>query len=343
MAYSSGPASATPSQLATECDTPYGRRVSETETTESAESVADFRRVTFDVPGGSVAGLAFGRHTPNPDIVFLHATGFNARTYRTLLAPLGEKFHVLALDARGHGRTQLPDGVFGYTSWRRHRDDVIAVLENFTAPVTLAGHSMGGTVSLLVAGRRTDLVCGLALIDPVILPDAGYAVFELPLAPLIQRYSIPLARGALRRRRRFASREEAVAALTGRGAFKSFSAETIEDYVADGLVEDGKGGFRLACRPVFEAATFCAHRHNPWSALRRVTDPLVLLRAERGSTVSVASMHRVAAIKPDARVATVEGAGHMLPIERPDRARAAIETATLMARAGRRYHDALLE
>jgi pimeloyl-ACP methyl ester carboxylesterase len=299
--------------------------------------------VSYDVPGGRVAGLSFGRDTPNPDIVFLHATGFNARTYHTLLAPLGDKFHVLALDARGHGRTQLPDGVFGYTSWRRHRDDVIAVLEHFTAPVTLAGHSMGGTVSLLVAGRRTDLVCGLALLDPVILPDAGYAMFELPLAPLIQRYTIPLARGALKRRNRFASREEAVAALTGRGAFKSFSPEMIEDYVADGLVEDGKGGFRLACRPVFEAATFCAHRHNPWAALRKVTDPLVLLRAERRSTVSEAAMHRIAAIKADSRVATVEGAGHMLPMERPDRARAAIETAALMARAGRKYHDALLE
>jgi hypothetical protein len=33
----------------------------------------------------------------------------------------------------------------------------------------------------------------------------------------------------------------------------------------------------------------------------------------------------------------------MLPMERPDRARAAIETATLMAKAGRKYHDADLE
>jgi pimeloyl-ACP methyl ester carboxylesterase len=317
--------------------------VTETETTESAEAAADFRRVTYDIPGGRMAGLAFGRDTPNPDIVFLHATGFNARTYRTLLAPLGDKFHVLALDARGHGLTQLPAGVFGYTSWRRHRDDLIAVLEHFSAPVTLAGHSMGGTVSLLAAGKRTDLVCGLALLDPVILPDAGYAMFELPLAPLIQRHAMPLARGALNRRARFDSREEALAAFSGRGVFKSFPPEVIADYVADGLVEEAGGGLRLACRPVFEAATYCAQRHDPWSALRKVTDPLVLLRAERNSTVSEAAMHRVAAIKPDARVATVEAAGHMLPMERPDRARAAMETAAMLGRAGRKYHDALLE
>lgn len=300
-----------------------------------------FRRVSYDVPGGRMAGIAFGAATPNPDIVFLHATGFNARTYRALLQPLGDRFHVQALDARGHGRTELPDGVFGYTSWRRHVDDLIAVLEHFTAPVTLAGHSMGATVSLLAAGKRTDLVAGLALLDPVVLPAAGYAMSELPLAPLMQRYSMPLARGALNRRDRFESREAAAAAFAGRGVFKSFPAEMIEDYVGDGLVEDGKGGFRLACRPMFEAATYCAQRHDPWEALRRVSDPMVLLRAERNSTISEAAVHRVAAIKADARIATVEGAGHMLPMERPDRARAAVESAALMARQGRKFHDAL--
>lgn len=154
---------------------------------------------------------------------------------------------------------------------------------------------------------------------------------------------MPLARGAAGRRARFESREAALAALTGRGVFKAFSEEVIADYVGDGLVDDERGGFKLACSPKFEAATYCAQRHDPWEALRKITDPLVLLRADRNSTISEPAMHRVAAIKPDARVATVEGAGHMLPMERPDRARAAIETATLMAKAGRKYHDAELE
>lgn len=300
-----------------------------------------FRRLSFDLPDGKVTGIAFGAETPNPDIVFLHATSFNARTYRSLLAPLGDRFHVWALDARGHGLTTLPARTFGYTSWRRHRDDLIAVLENHTsAPVTLAGHSMGATVSLLVAGKRNDLVSGLALLEPVILPASAYAFAQMPLGPTMMRAQ-PLARGARARRNTFADRASAVEAFTGRGVFKTFSREVIEDYVADGLVDDGKGGLKLACRPAFEAATYCAQRHDPWGALRKVTDPLVLLRAERGSTITEASMHRVASIKADARVATVEGAGHMLPMERPDRARAAIESAALMAQAGRKYHSGL--
>ncbi|MBY0563353.1 MAG: alpha/beta hydrolase [Hyphomonadaceae bacterium] len=306
-----------------------------------SESAEPFRRVSFDVPGGRMAGIAFGAATPNPDIVFLHATGFNARTYRALLQPLGDSFHVLAIDFRGHGRTELPAKLFGYDSWRPHRDDVIALIErHFTAPVTLAGHSLGGTVGLLVAGKRPDLTAGLALIDPVILPPAAYAYFQMPLGPLLSRWTMPIARVAGKRRPRFADRVEAVAAYKGRGVFAAFTDEMLEDYAVDGFVEDG-GGVRLVCTPAYERATFAAQRNDVWGALRKVTDPLVLLRAERESTIPIAAMHRFAAIKPDARIATVEGAGHMLPMERPDRVRSAIESATLMGKAGRRYHDVL--
>jgi hypothetical protein len=51
-----------------------------------ALATTELRRVTFEIPGGRMAGIAFGAEKPTPDIVFLHATGFNAHTYRALLA-----------------------------------------------------------------------------------------------------------------------------------------------------------------------------------------------------------------------------------------------------------------
>lgn len=319
------------------------RRVTESSTPAEAAPAENFRRVSYELPKGRMAGIAFGVASANPDIVFLHATGFNARTYRNLLAPIGDRLHVQALDLRGHGLTTLPAHTFGYTSWRRHRDDLITLLEkHFTAPVTLAGHSMGATVSLLTAAKRPDLVNAIALIEPVIMPATWYAINELPLGPLIMRYAFPLARGAAARRNQFPDREVAVRAFTGRGIFKTFPPESVADYVADGLVPDERhGGFKLACSPRYEAATFTAQRHNPWVALHRVSCPLVLIRAEHHSTISLAAMHRVAALRADARVATVEGASHMLPIERPDRARAAIEAAALLGRGGRRFREDL--
>lgn len=290
-----------------------------------------FRRVSFELKAGRMAGLAWGDATRPPDILFLHATGFNARTYSTLLAPLGERFHVLAVDLRGHGQSMLPAHTFGYGSWNRHRDDVIELIEgHIGTPLTLAGHSMGATVSLLTAGRRPDLARGVAMIDPVIVASSMYSFAQLPGAPLWWSVMFPIARGASRRRSAFASKEAAVAALTGKGVFKSFKPEQLADYVGDGF-NDAVGGVKLACTPAYEARTFAAMRHDPWAALPKAPPPLVILRAEIRSTTPPGAAARIAELRPDARIATVDGATHMLPIERPDRARAAIETAALMA------------
>ncbi len=297
-----------------------------------SETADDLRRQRFALPDGEMHAIAFGDVSRPIDVIFLHATGLNARTYARLLTPLGERFHVLALDLRGHGRTHLPPKLWGYESWNRHRDDVIAFMDaHVKTPVTFAGHSMGATTSLLVSGRRPDLVCSLALIDPVIMPEARYRMLDMPFGTLSMR-NTPIARGAKRRRSHFATREEAIAALTGRGFFKTFPPEVLADYVGDGFVEDPNGGVRLACTPAYEAATFSAQRHDPWRALQSFAGPIVIVRAEIGSTCPPSVAQRIRELRPATRVAVVEGATHALPMERPDRVRAAIETAALMAR-----------
>lgn len=299
-----------------------------------------FRRVSYDLRDGAMAGIAFGDPRRTPDILFLHATGLNARAYRALLAPLGERLHVVALDFRGHGRSTLKPGRFAYASWRRHRDDVIALLEkHFDKPVTLAGHSMGGTVSLLAAGKRPDLVNGLVLVDPVIFPPPVYALMALPGAALLNRAFMPIARKAADRRRRFPNRAAAVKAFTGRGFFKTFPPEMLEDYVADGLVDTPSGQVKLACSPSYEAATFAAQRNDPWGAAKRAPGPIVILRAERRSTFPPSAAQHFGAVRPDARLAVVDGSSHALPMERPDRVRAAIESAALMAGQARQSND----
>ncbi len=287
-----------------------------------------------------MAGIAIGDPARAPDILFLHATGLNALTYRTLIEPLGERYHVVAVDLRGHGRTTLPAPTLHYGSWQRHRNDVIELItRHFGAALTLVGHSMGGTVSALVAGARTDLVRGICLIEPVIFPPLLSAQFYIPGAPLAATVFSPLSRGARRRRARFASKEDAFAALKGRGFFKSWPDEILEDYVEDGFVKDPKGGVRLACTREYEARTFAAHRYDVWGALGRAPGPVVVLGAEFSSSVYPLARKRLEHIRPDIRMAVVEGSSHALPMEKPDRVRAAIESAVMMAHGRDRFVD----
>ncbi|MFN7055561.1 alpha/beta fold hydrolase, partial [Hyphomonas sp.] len=220
--------------------------------------------------GGEMAGIEFGDPVKPFAAIWLHATGFNAMTYQSMLAPLGLRARVGALDLRGHGRTTMPKKG-GMASWNRYRDDVIEFLEK-EAPqgVVLCGHSMGGCVALLVAGKRPDLVKGLVLADPVILSRTAYFwnhVFP-PVSWLFMRNK--MAARARKRRSVFDSFRAALDSYTGRGAFQSWREPFLADYLLDGLdrVDNGppdaeEQRWGLTCAPKWEAKTFRAQRNAP--------------------------------------------------------------------------------
>ncbi|MEQ1784836.1 MAG: alpha/beta hydrolase, partial [Hyphomonadaceae bacterium] len=286
------------------------------------------RRFRVELKDGEASGIAFGDPVRPIDVLFLHATGFNAITYQSILEPLGARMHAAAVDMRGHGRSRLPANPRKLKSWNKFRDDVIQILEK-TAPegAVLGGHSMGGTVALLVAGKRPDLVKGLVLVDPVLMRRTMYRVYNIPIFNmLIQKNA--LAKGALRRRRDFVSPAEAADQLRGRGAFKTWRAPFLDDYVVDGVLRQDNGSYSLSCTPEWESAVFSAHRYRPWAAVRRLRKkriPIVLLQADKESTSSPDTDARIHKIRPDAAVTRVPGTTHFIPMERPYVVRDALE------------------
>jgi pimeloyl-ACP methyl ester carboxylesterase len=193
--------------------------------------------------------------------------------------------------------------------------------------VVLAGHSMGGTVSLLTAAEHPERVKGLVLLDPVIMPWLAMLYAQAPWTSGQLWKRLPMVQGALRRRAVFDSREAAFAAYKGRGAFKTWPETMLADYVAGGLAERSDGQVELACAPAWEASNYAAQAHNPWRAVRQVTAPVRILKAETHSTFRAGS--GFAPRGRDVRIETVPGTSHFLPMERPDLARDALfEMAT---------------
>jgi pimeloyl-ACP methyl ester carboxylesterase len=272
--------------------------------------------------GSEIAALEYGPPSRGLDILFLHANGFNARTYRQALAPLGATLRVLAVDMRGHGRTNLPTSIEGH-AWRIYADDLLALLTALgEVPRVLAGHSMGGTTALLAAPHLIKLhATALVLFDPVVAPKAAY---ENDGAP---DWNQPLAQGALRRKSIFTSRAEATAAYRGRGAFKTWPDAMLDDYLEDGLRLDSNGGLTLACAPKWEAVNFaCYASSNPHSGLAGAGATVRVLRAEHGSTCSLTESD-APHYGPRLRVENVPGCTHFLPMERPDLVQDALRNA----------------
>ena len=119
----------------------------------------------IDLPsrGGAMAALDLGPANRPVDVIFSHANGFNGRTYRSILGPLAANLRILAIDLRGHGATTLPATIEGREGWPQFRDDLLALTAAVAdGPVVLAGHSMGGTSSLLAAAAEPGRVKALA-------------------------------------------------------------------------------------------------------------------------------------------------------------------------------------
>jgi pimeloyl-ACP methyl ester carboxylesterase len=283
---------------------------------------SDFTRRMIAVPDGEVAVLDFGDPGRPVDIIFSIGNGFNALCHRQALAPLADRMRIIAVDQRGHGLTRLPIHPEGRRDWRDLSRDLAVLMEalRLDRPVILAGHSMGGTISLMTAETLGGAVKSVIAIDPVLgsRPEKPEA-----FPPHLQN----LIAGTLRRRTTYDSRAAAFAAYKGRGVFATWPDEVLSDYIEDGM-RDTADGVTLTCSPAWEASNYAAQGQDGRAILLAAALPVQVLKAQIASTCNVSVEE--AAANPNLRIDLVEGATHCLPMERPD----LVQQAVLDAVAG---------
>ncbi len=99
-------------------------------------------------------------------VVFVHSLAGNSTHWTAQLEHLRPSRRVVALDLRGHGRSEPPRDS-NYTI-AAIAGDIAAVVDTLRLDrFVLVGHSMGGGVALTYAGNHPDRVAGLALLDPI--------------------------------------------------------------------------------------------------------------------------------------------------------------------------------
>lgn len=259
-------------------------------------------------------GMMAAWRWPNPGapiLVFAHANGFNGEAYRQMLGKVADRFEIIAPDLRGHGRTTLPADPATHKSWDVYARDLLALYDRLDRrPALLAGHSMGGSSTLLAAAQMRDAP-PLALVEPVVLPPALYLMARSPLWPFMKGAAIKPAATARKRSNGWPDRDAVISRYQSRPTFARWSDGVLEDYLEDGLVELDDG-VRLACDPNWEAANFEGQAHDLLRAARRIGDTVQVLKANKGSTVINAS----GLVARGVRLESVEG-GHLIPMEAP--------------------------
>lgn len=236
---------------------------------------------------------------------------------------IGKVSGLTAFDHRGHGvseRGRIP------VSWWELALDVEAVLGRLGGAVIGVGHSMGATTLVMAEAIRPGRFAGLVLIEPIIIPLPAH------------RADHPIVAGARKRRRHFASAEEARAKLTAKPPLSLWVPEAVDGYLEGGLVADDNG-VRLACDPEFEAEIYtAAAAHGLIGWLDRVKVPVTVIAGADSTSYPLEWAKHLAGEFQQGRLEPVAEADHFIPMTHPELVVAAIaEMVDQVEPATRRY------
>jgi len=232
-----------------------------------------------------------------PPVVFLHAGG-GLVPEDPLLAGLARSHTVLAPVAPGFADVADLDEVRDVHELAMHYDDLLEALGLDAPPVI--GHSFGGMVAAELASHYPRRVSRLVLLAPVGLWNDAYPVADVFAA------LPPELPGLL-----FAD--------TSHPAAQAMLAQQAGEPDVEALVPVVRGMTALAkfMWPIPDRGLS--------RRLRRIAAPTLVVWGDCDAIVPAAYADDFVAGIADARKLVLEGAGHMVPVERADEVLAAIE------------------
>jgi pimeloyl-ACP methyl ester carboxylesterase len=207
-----------------------------------------------------------------------------------------EGLRVIALDFRGHGLSRHSDS-YRYVDYERDLEAIVTGLG--LEDITLAGHSLGGYVALRAA-TRTDRISAALAIDV----KSDWTAADAELA---ERSRSPAQRIE-------PGREVVVDRL-----LRTLNPVTFTDSELDELIprsiEAVDGGWRFRWdRRVLDTGPV-----DPYSFLPDVRSNVVVMAGSESDVMPPDAAERFTAAIPDARLEIVDGVGHHVELQAPDR------------------------
>ena len=245
-------------------------------------------------------------------IVFSHANGFPASTYRQLFeAWRAAGFSVHAIEKFGHDETYPVTN-----NWPHLRSELIQFIEREVGgPAWLVGHSLGGYLSAMAASRRPELALGVVLLDSPILAGWKARVLQVAKATGLGERLSP-GHVSKRRRQEWANADAAFEHFAAKPAFARWAPGVLRDYIAAGTETRG-GVQRLAFERDVETAIYNALPHHLSRVLRAHPPhcPMALVRGTESREMQQVGLHATERLA-QGRVSAMVGT-HLFPMERP--------------------------
>ena len=233
-----------------------------------------------------------------PPLVLLHGIDRIAHTFDHLAPRFTSRFHVIAMDLRGHGDS-------GWDPQGRYLvEDHVGDLEGLVRALglrnlTLWGNSTGGRVVQVFAGLHPDQVAA------VIAEDVG------PERP--RSIADAYARRVKQEENGWASAEELLAQM--RAATQPLPAAVLEPYVRYGTKRRDDGRLVWKRDPNLVKGFV---ETELWRSVRGIKAPILYVLGGRSTIVPAATQEELKKVLPQVRIVTMPGLGHYPSDEKPE-------------------------
>jgi pimeloyl-ACP methyl ester carboxylesterase len=252
---------------------------------------------TIAVNGVRLHALEWG--TPGrPALCFLHGGSAHAHWFDLVAPAFADRYHVIALDQRGHGESDWASPPAYATE--DFAADLRGLMQTLAWPrAVVVGHSMGGHNALAFAAWHPQRVRGLVVVD--------------------SRPSIPEERLQRLRQRGYRSLRPHPTRAAAVAAFRLLPPDTTADpallaHLAGAGVVQRDGGWVYRFDPESNRTRRPA---DIWGLLERIVAPTLIVRGESSPILSRELAERMRAGIPQAAVVEIPGTHHHLVLDDP--------------------------
>jgi 3-oxoadipate enol-lactonase len=245
--------------------------------------------VFADIDGNTLHYTSVGE---GPPVVLIHGLGGSANVWQGVIGALQQHHHCIALDLRGHGRSQ-GRGKFSIEGWAQDVQRLIAHLE--LPPVTLVGHSMGTLIAQELARSAPDIIDELVLVG-------GISYFE------------PATADAYRQRADAVEAEGmdvlVDAWLAGAVSPRSHATQPgMVGLLRELFLRNEPQHYAKACRALADAERVPRDE---------IGQPTLIVAGSHDRSTPIAMAEELKGSIPVSRIKVISGVGHWMPLEDPD-------------------------
>jgi pimeloyl-ACP methyl ester carboxylesterase len=244
-------------------------------------------------------------------LVLIHGVWASHEWWRWLVPALARTYYVISPDVRGHGQSSPLKSAYTVNGFAK---DLDLLLRSIGIPeVVLVGWSMGGIISLEYALNYPSKVKALILIatrghhNPKLKRRIIFQYLQARLS-LLMDFTAPRkydrASGSFPAQKIWLERE--VEKMLSPNASKE-----VKDWVMSDVRNNPRENYFQAIRSIWN-----------WGAadrLKEIEGPTLIMVGDKDTRTPPRFSRLLYATIPNSRLVIVEGAGHCLPLERPER------------------------